>query len=112
MNGNNIIKVSLTNLTEIKHDLGRNVTEVKFSDNHGWVYTETRTYAKQDTISTRYETKFEFDGRESAYSPSNTLSPLATPSNSSSAIRHTSFSSNFSMTASAASFTFGNSIPK
>ena len=34
-----------------------------FLDNHGWVFTDTRTYAKQDTISTRYETKYEFDGR-------------------------------------------------
>jgi hypothetical protein len=38
--------MKITQDVEYTYDLGRNVTQVKFSDDRGWVYTETRTYAR------------------------------------------------------------------
>jgi hypothetical protein len=39
-------QMKVTQDVEYTYDLGRNVTQVRFSDDEGWVYTETRSYAR------------------------------------------------------------------
>jgi hypothetical protein len=44
--GTGIEQMKITQDVEYTYDLGRNPIEVKFSDDAGWAYTETRSYAK------------------------------------------------------------------